>query len=107
MSQAIASASDWSGNFRKWSKENAGMIIALREARTGKGMVLSETSVDATTRFWRGRELLVITDLTDEETWPKDGKKDLNEQAVFLGITWKPTPRWRIQTLSYLRCLDG
>tara|TARA_B100000212_G_scaffold71976_1_gene50760 strand:- start:1394 stop:2674 length:1281 start_codon:yes stop_codon:yes gene_type:complete len=74
-------------------KENAGMIIALREARTGKGMVLSETfSVDATTRFWRGRELLGITDLTDEETWPKDGKKDLNEQAVFLGITWKPTP---------------
>ena len=74
-------------------KENTGMIIARREARTGKGKVLSETfSVDATTRFWRGRERLGITDLTDEETWPKDGKKDLNEQAVFLGITWKPTP---------------
>ena len=74
-------------------KENTGMIIARREARTGKGMVLSETfSVDATTRFWRGRERLGITDLTDEETWPKDGEKDLNEQAVFLGITWKPTP---------------
>lgn len=74
-------------------KENAGMIIARREALTGKGMVLSETfSVDATTRFWRGRERLGITDLTDEKTWPKDGKKDLNEQAVFLGVTWKPTP---------------
>ena len=74
-------------------KENAGMIIARREARTGKEMVLSETfSVDATTRFWRGRERLGITDLTDEKNWPKDGKKDLNEQAVFLGITWKPTP---------------
>ena len=74
-------------------KENAGMIVARREAQDGKGQVLSETfSVDATTRFWRGRERLGITDLMNEKTWPKNGKKDLNDQTVFLGITWKPTP---------------
>ena len=28
----------------------------------------------------------------ERKIWPKNGKKDLNEQAVFLGITWKPTP---------------
>ena len=74
-------------------KENLGMIIARRESQSEDGDVHEETfSVDATTRFWRGRERLSITDLTDEEIWPKDGKKVLNEQAVFLGITWKPTP---------------
>ena len=74
-------------------KEKAGTIIARREAQADKGKVLSETfSVDATTRFWRGRERLGITDLTDEKTWPKNGKKDLNDQTVFLGISWKPTP---------------
>ena len=74
-------------------KENAGMIVARREAQDGKGQVLSETfSVDATTRLWRGRERLGITDLMNEKNWPKNGKKDLNDQTVFLGITWKPTP---------------
>jgi hypothetical protein len=74
-------------------KENAGMIIARREPQAGKGQVHVETfSVDATTRFWRGRERLGITDLLDEKIWPKNGGKDLNDQTVFLGITWKPTP---------------
>ena len=74
-------------------KENTGMIVARREAQAGKGKVHSETfSVDATTRFWRGRERLGITDLMDEKTWPKNEKKDLNDQTVFLGISWKPTP---------------
>jgi len=74
-------------------KENAALIVARRESQDGKGQVLSETfSVDATTRLWRGRERLGITDLMNEKTWPKNGKKDLNDQTVFLGITWKPTP---------------
>ena len=74
-------------------KENAGMIVARRELKKGKGQVHVETfSVDATTRFWRGRERLGITDLMNEKIWPKNGKKDLNDQTVFIGITWKPTP---------------
>ncbi|MDA1046271.1 MAG: hypothetical protein O3A82_05000 [Verrucomicrobia bacterium] len=74
-------------------KEKAGMIVARREPKAGIGQIHEETfSVDATTRFWRGRERLCITDLMNEKTWPKNGEKDLNDQTVFLGITWKPTP---------------
>ena len=73
-------------------KENAGMIIARRESKTGKGQVHLETfSVNTTTRFWRGRERLGITDLINEKTWPRNGNKNLNELTVFLAITWKPT----------------
>ena len=74
-------------------KENAGMIVARRELKNGKGQVHVETfSIDATTRFWRGRERLGITDLMNEKIWPKNEKKNLNDQTVFIGITWKPTP---------------
>ena len=74
-------------------KENDGIIVTRREAQDGNGQVHVETfSVDATTRFWRGRERLGITDLMNEKTWPKNGKKNLNDQTVFLGISWKPTP---------------
>ena len=74
-------------------KENTGMIVARREPQAGKGKVHSETfAVDATTRFWRGRERLGISDLINEKIWPKNGKKDLKDQTVFLGISWKATP---------------
>ena len=44
-------------------KENAGMIIARREAQDGKGKVLSETfSIDATTRLWRGFQKVHVAD---------------------------------------------
>ena len=73
-------------------KENAGMIVARREPKAGIGQIHEETfSVDATTRFWRGRERLGITDLTNEKIWPKNGEKDLNDQIASLGITWQPT----------------
>jgi hypothetical protein len=89
-------------------KGTAGMIIARREAQAGKGKGRSETfSVDATTRFWRGRERLGITDLIDEKTWPKNGEKDLNDKSVLLGISWKPTPGGGLQTLSRQRRLAG
>jgi hypothetical protein len=47
---------------------------------------------DAATRVWRGRELIGIDDLIAEGAWPAGGKKSLGDQAVLLGITWKPTP---------------
>ncbi len=47
---------------------------------------------DAATRIWRGRECLTIEDLIAENAWPATGKKSLGDQAVLLGITWKPTP---------------
>ena len=75
-------------------KNEQGMIIATREARDNDdGEANGEVmTVDAATRIWRGREFLGIQDLIDEGTWPASGKQALDDQAVLLGITWKPTP---------------
>jgi hypothetical protein len=71
-----------------------GMIVASRELKQGSdGKASEETmSFDAATRVWRGRELLGIEDLIAEGSWPAEGKKSLDGQAVLFGITWKPTP---------------
>lgn len=47
---------------------------------------------DASTRIWKGRECLGIEDLIQQQLWPSEGKKALEDQAVLLGFTWKPTP---------------
>jgi hypothetical protein len=78
-------------------KDHAGMIVASREPKAGgaggDGKANEETlSFDAATRIWRGRECLGIDDLIAEGIWPASGKKSLDDQAVLLGITWKPTP---------------
>lgn len=76
-------------------QNNAGMITASRETREGSsGEKPSAESLtfDAATRIWRGRELLLVEDLVIEGSWPAQGKKSLEDQAVLLGITWKPTP---------------
>jgi hypothetical protein len=75
-------------------KNNAGMIIASRVPNAdGEGKVGEETlTFDAATRVWRGREYLRIEDLIAEGAWPASGKKSLSDQAVLLGLTWKPTP---------------
>ena len=73
-----------------------GMIVAHREPKTGvEGKELERTMrLDATTRFWRGREQLGLADLIAEGTWPADGKKILDGQEVYLGIAWKPDGNW-------------
>jgi hypothetical protein len=71
------------------------MITAARAPKQGgegEGTDDETMTFDAATRVWRGRELLSIEDLVAEATWPADGKKSLDGQAVLLGITWKPTP---------------
>ncbi|MDE2680316.1 MAG: hypothetical protein OSB29_03010 [Verrucomicrobiota bacterium] len=75
-------------------KENAGTIIASRQpSNGGKMKVEPETmTFDAATRIWRGRESIRVSDLIDQKVWPASGKKELNDQAVLLGITWKPGP---------------
>ena len=75
-------------------QNNAGIIVASREHREGKGEKPATESLtfDAATRIWRGRELLLIEDMIAEGIWPAQGKKNLEDQAVLLGITWKPTP---------------
>jgi hypothetical protein len=75
-------------------KNREGMILATREPKQGgdaKATVETMT-FDAATRVWRGRESLGIDELIAEGAWPAEGKKALGDQAVLLGITWKPTP---------------
>ncbi len=73
---------------------NQGMITASREAKNGgDGKPATEKmTFDAATRIWRGRERLSVSELIDEGVWPASGKKSLKDQAVLLGISWKPTP---------------
>ena len=75
-------------------RNNAGQIIASREPKAGEDVKCAdqELTFDAATRIWRGRERIRIADLIAEEAWPESGKKDLGEQAVLLGITWRPAP---------------
>ena len=74
-------------------KRTAGTIIARKEPLAGKGQVHVETfSVDATTRFWREKEHLHLSDLIEEKVLPENGVQSLNDQSVLLGISWKPTP---------------
>ena len=75
-------------------KDRAGTIVARCEPKEGgDGKATDETmTFDAATRVWRGRELIGIDDLIAEGAWPAGGKKSLGDQAVLLGITWKPTP---------------
>lgn len=75
-------------------QNNAGMIVASLESKTGKNGTATEEKLtfDAATRIWRGRESLGIEDLVAEGVWPAAGKKSLDGQAVLLGITWRPTP---------------
>lgn len=73
---------------------NQGLFTASREPRAGGDGKAAEEKLtfDAATRIWRGRECLTVDDLITEGTWPANGKKSLNGQAVQLGLTWQPTP---------------
>lgn len=75
-------------------QNDAGMIVASCEAKDGQGGASEDEKLtfDAATRVWRGRELLTISDLITEGLWPASGKKSLEGQVVWLGLTWRPTP---------------
>jgi len=75
------------------SENDQWLVTARREAKdgdSGKGEIETMT-VDAATRVWRGRERLLLQDLIDEGMFPEKGKKSLGDQAVLLGLRWKPT----------------
>ncbi len=77
-----------------------GLIVAHRELKAGgEGKeVERQMRIDATTRFWRGREQLGLEDLIAEGLLPADGKKILDGQEVYLGIAWKPDGNWLRRT---------
>jgi hypothetical protein len=85
-----------------------GMIIANREPKAGGEGKEGEQqmSIDAATRFWRGREQLGLEDLIAEGLWPADGTKSLGGQVVHLGITWKPDGHWERRVGNRLRISD-
>jgi hypothetical protein len=74
-------------------KGREGILRATRGPKQGgdAGAVEETLTCDAATRFWRGRECLGIEELIADGAWPAEGKKALDDQAVLLGITWKPT----------------
>jgi hypothetical protein len=75
-------------------KGNEGSILARRESqkKDEKKYEPEKMTFDAATRIWRGRESIRVSDLIDEKVWPVSGKKEPNDQAVLLSITWKPAP---------------
>jgi hypothetical protein len=85
-----------------------GMIVAHREPKAGgeDKEVERQMSIDAATRFWRGREQLKLEDLIAEGIWPADGKKSLEGQEVYLGLAWKPDGNWLRRTGNRLRISD-
>ena len=87
---------------------NQGMIVANREPKAGGEGKEGEQqmSIDAATRFWRGREQLGLEDLIAEGLWPADGKKSLDGQVVHLGITWKPDGHWERRVGNRLHISD-
>jgi len=75
-------------------KGNEGSILAKREPKIKdqKKYEPEKMTFDAATRIWRGRESIRVSDLISEKVWPESGKKEINDQPVLLGISWKPAP---------------
>lgn len=75
-------------------KNREGFLVATREPRNGSDASAprEKMTFDAVTRIWRGRERISIDELLAEGAWPREGKKSLEAQAVWLGISWNPTP---------------
>lgn len=68
---------------------NATLTASLSSAKSEIGLVGDQKfTIDASTRFWRGREVLGIDELIAEGAWPGNGAKDLSDQSVQLGLAW-------------------
>ncbi len=75
-------------------KSAESFMVAARVPKEGNaaGATDEKFTFDRATRVWRGRECLSVGDLIADGTWPADGKRSLDNQAVLLGVTWRPTP---------------
>jgi hypothetical protein len=85
-----------------------GLIVANREPKAGVEGKEGEQqmTIDAATRFWRGREQIGLEDLIAEGLWPANGKKTLDGQEVYLGTAWKPDGNWSRRTGNRLHVSD-
>ena len=75
-------------------KNDEGRIVAKRVTKTGTGDKTEPQTMtfDSATRIWQGRESIRVSDLISQKVWPESGKKEMKDQSVLLGITWKPAP---------------
>ena len=75
-------------------KNDEGTIVAKRVPKAGNGNKTEPQTMtfDSATRVWQGRESIRVSDLISQKVWPESGKREMKDQAVLLGITWKPAP---------------
>ena len=75
-------------------KSGEGFLLASRQPRQGVDAAFpgEKLTFDSATRIWRGRERLGLHEWIAEGAWPVEGKKQLGDQPVLLGIQWTPTP---------------
>jgi hypothetical protein len=75
-------------------KNEEGTIVAKRVPKTRDGDKNEPQTMtfDSATRIWQGRESIRVSDLISQKVWPESGKKEIKDQSVLLGITWKPAP---------------
>ncbi|MCM8537952.1 MAG: hypothetical protein NE334_18565 [Lentisphaeraceae bacterium] len=75
-------------------KKNEWLLTGKRVPKKGMDEKVKEEAftLDAATRIWRGRELLTPAEMFVDGLWPSEGKKSLKDQAVLLGLNFKPTP---------------
>ncbi len=69
-----------------------GLLVASLDREDGGEGLGGEhqLTIDASTRIWRGRELLGLDDLISEDLWPASGKKEFDGQEIQLVLTWHP-----------------
>jgi hypothetical protein len=82
----------WKLENAEWNTSGSGTLTVSRErADNGEGLGgKHEVTIDASTRIWRGRELLGIDDLIDEGTWLENAQTKDGAQSVQVGLTWHP-----------------
>ncbi len=67
------------------------LVASLDRPEGGEGFGGEhKLTIDGSTRFWRGRELLGLDDLLADGTWPAQGAKGLADQPVQLALGWHP-----------------
>lgn len=67
------------------------LVASLDRSEGGDGLGGEHKfTIDGSTRIWRGRELLGLKDLVAEGTWPANGQKQFDGQAVQLALAWHP-----------------
>lgn len=67
------------------------LVASLARGPQGDGLDGERTlTVDSSTRIWRGRELLGLTDLLADGSWRVDGSKTFPETPVQLALGWHP-----------------